>query len=701
VQQPLEQVSCNAGRLATFVRRRLQPAGRRLQKSSAEVAVLSKRLEMLETRVTFGFDESVKQALAEHGGERFEELVILSLSKQEGDASSSHCTPAGSTYISMELERQDRQCKYKDDIEAAFNALVMQESKIKAIRHRVAEKVADKGSVELQEKMQSLLKECTTAYFDKVRNEMELMQDELNQIETEMFGSESIDGLETEHELANSKAIKLEDFAERALIQVIASVLFGGAGFGVGAGSGALLGASGLVAISSGAAALGGGLIVACAVVVSVAVVIKYQGGNAVWIDCAARFTNESKQDLEATVQTMRDKVKEVLADPARGKRAIDKELKHAVQLGCTTLRARVREVKANLHAKAKDKTLAAEEADMLRDELRKLISYRRAAMRNHQQYMNEKLCDVPPPDFPTFEKSNFKKAYDDQTVAITLATEVFGKVSQFLKVYCRELVDGFDSATQQHVVDNFIQSLQKETAAHDQVEVLAKAGPTAELLWTSALKFKGMPTAHQKELSSLINSALRSDKPGLAAATADVVRAINTLCVTRFQGPDIFPVEWLETVEGLVKWKSDGITYRGGSFDSACKDFFKVGKQYRVPGFLATSFSEKTAVHFRDTIAQAAPGDSRILWIIHGEPNAAQDADKRCKHANFVKNSHIADPDGTPRESEFLYAPYSVFTVLQTQWGSGGSPHTVHLSAEIDNAAEWVPAFLPLAPWY
>jgi hypothetical protein len=62
----------------------------------------------------------------------------------------------------------------------------------------------------------------------------------------------------------------------------------------------------------------------------------------------------------------------------------------------------------------------------------------------------------------------------------------------------------------------------------------------------------------------------------------------------------------------------------------------------------------------------------------------------------NFVKNSHVLSAlTGEPRESEFLFAPYSVFTVLEVEWGY---PHRVVLQAAADNKLE--PEDLPLAPW-
>jgi len=50
--------------------------------------------------------------------------------------------------------------------------------------------------------------------------------------------------------------------------------------------------------------------------------------------------------------------------------------------------------------------------------------------------------------------------------------------------------------------------------------------------------------------------------------------------------------------------------------------------------------------------------------------------------------------------EEEYLFAPYSVFTVVAARWKAGttAEPHEVELLAAVDNKGE--PEDLPLAPW-
>ena len=52
--------------------------------------------------------------------------------------------------------------------------------------------------------------------------------------------------------------------------------------------------------------------------------------------------------------------------------------------------------------------------------------------------------------------------------------------------------------------------------------------------------------------------------------------------------------------------------------------------------------------------------------------------------------------------EQEFLFAPYSVFTVASTEWSANpvdDAPHVIHLLAALDNRKE--SEDMPLAPWY
>ena len=215
----------------------------------------------------------------------------------------------------------------------------------------------------------------------------------------------------------------------------------------------------------------------------------------------------------------------------------------------------------------------------------------------------------------------------------------------------------------------------------------MAPVRHTAELLWTSQSTFNGMDE-HNKEFCSLLNAAIRDDHAALAGPAAALGRGLNEgLCTEGRAAP------------AAVPFPPGGVTLRGGGFDNAHQGFFTVGKQFRVPGFLATSFQQATALRFLRT--QQAYGRQGILWVVRVDPAGEHDPSKRCKHVNFVSHSLIVDHAGAPAEREYLFAAYSVFTVLEVHWSDtpdDETPHRIVLQAATDNRKE--PDGLPLAPW-
>jgi hypothetical protein len=141
-------------------------------------------------------------------------------------------------------------------------------------------------------------------------------------------------------------------------------------------------------------------------------------------------------------------------------------------------------------------------------------------------------------------------------------------------------------------------------------------------------------------------------------------------------------------------EFPAGGITWRGTGFDDSLRNFFMEGKEYRAPGFLATSFSEFKAREFifNEATAYGKPG---VLWKVHVDPAGAHDPARRCRHVNFVRHSLVAG------EQEYLFAAYSVFTILHVTWSPNpmDTPHTIELEASVDNAL--CSEDLPLAPWY
>jgi hypothetical protein len=77
--------------------------------------------------------------------------------------------------------------------------------------------------------------------------------------------------------------------------------------------------------------------------------------------------------------------------------------------------------------------------------------------------------------------------------------------------------------------------------------------------------------------------------------------------------------------------------------------------------------------------------------------PHAPSRPDPIRRQANCVESSMFGQA-----EAEFLFAPYSVFTVSSVALSasrSHGDPHVITLAAAVDNRLE--PTDLPLTPWY
>ena len=266
---------------------------------------------------------------------------------------------------------------------------------------------------------------------------------------------------------------------------------------------------------------------------------------------------------------------------------------------------------------------------------------------------------------------SHFKREYE-AVEAPKFQDQLLGAVREILAQHCTR--HGVSTAE----CTIFFERLQSEAFRY-QDELLTQIPALAQRMWTSALLISD---SHEQELCSILNKAIRMDIPECMPQIAIVARAINQLCVVRRPKADLrFPLR--------------GICWRGGGLPDAHQPFYVPGKKYRVPGFLATSFSENVAQEFlyRAHVLKQWPA---VKWVIELDPRGELNFQYRCKHVDLVRRSNV------PGEEEFLFAPYSVFTVLEVHWAcpaTDDDPHVVRLQAAIDNRKE--PEDLPLAPWY
>ena len=140
------------------------------------------------------------------------------------------------------------------------------------------------------------------------------------------------------------------------------------------------------------------------------------------------------------------------------------------------------------------------------------------------------------------------------------------------------------------------------------------------------------------------------------------------------------------EGAEPRPPFPPDFVCVRGGGFDDRYRDFFAPGREFRQPAFLATSFQEATA----DAFMRRSSMPVKAKWLIH------IDRARKCRHVNLVTRRVPNLPD----EQEYLFAPYSVFSVRSARWASGtdDDPHVIELDAAPDNVGP--SEDLPLAPW-
>ena len=206
--------------------------------------------------------------------------------------------------------------------------------------------------------------------------------------------------------------------------------------------------------------------------------------------------------------------------------------------------------------------------------------------------------------------------------------------------------------------------------------------------LWTSALQFRG------REFCSILNKALRDDNSLCVEPAATIVHALNTFCVLRrASGPP-------------VRWPPSHVTYRGTAMPQCHRDFFTVGKKYRAPMFVATSFSDQLPVNVflsrlpPSTADQTPPFQEPTLWRFHLDGSLPEV--QRCMHANFIDRT---DTTIVGSEDEFLYSPYSAYTVRAVRWHPSpavnmfvSNMHEIDIDVAPDNKRE--PIDLPLAPW-
>jgi hypothetical protein len=180
-----------------------------------------------------------------------------------------------------------------------------------------------------------------------------------------------------------------------------------------------------------------------------------------------------------------------------------------------------------------------------------------------------------------TLASSNFLAAHEAAPDTVKKQHELFAAIDGFLAGMCRHF--GAPAAAAE---DLFLR-LQGESFENPQ-ELLSQIQVAATRIWTSTQKLqgKGVDDALNVEFCSLINRALRDDIAAVMPHLVVIVRAINALCIVRRESSSL-------------KFPPNAESHRGGALPLQHHAFFAVGCKYRVPMYLATSFSEDKAYEF------------------------------------------------------------------------------------------------------
>ena len=230
-----------------------------------------------------------------------------------------------------------------------------------------------------------------------------------------------------------------------------------------------------------------------------------------------------------------------------------------------------------------------------------------------------------------TLRNSTFIRMYTAAELP-SFQDELMGPVRKLIAWFAQQ--NGLD----QKLVADYFNRVQERAFKAGKTEIYQKDSIPfiAVRLWTTAERFAG-----NIEFCSILNKALRDDSAEIMEHVAIIVRAINMQCVSRFSGKHI-------------KWPKSNTTYRGTNMPHSAVMWYTQGKEYRVPMYLATSSDEDTAEGFM----REASGVEPVMFIFHF------DKVKRCKHVNFIDKT-----DKTVKgEKEYLFAPYSVFTVRRAE---------------------------------
>lgn len=268
-----------------------------------------------------------------------------------------------------------------------------------------------------------------------------------------------------------------------------------------------------------------------------------------------------------------------------------------------------------------------------------------------------------------TLEQSNFKKYYHVEVPKHQ--HEVFTILHNFITALAKA------KNIPKGEAERYFKALQNALLSQFEVSEWQEEIPKLAIkLWTSAVK-EGM----ESEFCSLLNETIRMDADEEVFKDAmRMVRLMNTLVASRRKGPSKI-------------WPEDLRSFRGSRLPQEELNKFVEGYRYRASMFLASSFDRQVADGFLERIEGERHGDGLVpvIFIFN------LDKDHKCNHVLYLEPISLVKG-----ETEFLYAPYSAFKVLEvkipdtpTWW----KPVEISLGVAIDNQHE--PESLPTQSWH
>jgi hypothetical protein len=252
---------------------------------------------------------------------------------------------------------------------------------------------------------------------------------------------------------------------------------------------------------------------------------------------------------------------------------------------------------------------------------------------------------------------SQFLKMYEEAKIP-EHQHEIFSAVHKILEYFCTQ------NKISEPVRNKFFKKLQEESFEHPD-EILGEATATCLRLWTSSLQLVG-----RWEFCGILNYLIRKDE--CMPEVSFLSRGINGMCVKRNMDPK--------------KWPEGDKLFRGACLPLTEIPFFAPEQKYRCPMYLASSVRESVAKNFCALRGAGTTGELvGVIFVIHVDPQL------KCWHVNYVERTNC------PGEEEFLFVPYSVFTVKKAK--KKNDYWWIHLSAAEDNKKH--PDDLPLSSWH